>query len=151
PGTVALLHRLRAGGVPVGLVSASRNAVTLLAEIGLEAAFDVIIDGQVAGDMGLPGKPDPAMFLEAAQRLRVPPQRVAVIEDAVSGVRAARNGGFGLVVGIDRTGDREQLEDAGAHVVLADVSQLDLGASRTDPWTLSYEGFDPAHEGHREV
>lgn len=151
PGTVALLQRLRAGGVPVGLVSASRNATTLLAEIGLDTAFDVIIDGQVAGDLGLAGKPDPAMFLEAAHRLGVAPDQVAVIEDAVSGVRAARNGGFGLVVGIDRTGKREQLEDAGAHVVLSDVSQLDLGASRTDPWMLSYEGFDPAHEGHREV
>lgn len=151
PGTVALLERLRAGGVPVGLVTASRNAIMLLADLGLEAAFDVIVDGQVAGDLGLPGKPDPAMFLEAAQRLGVPPHRVAVIEDAVAGVRAARSGGFGLVVGIDRTGDREQLEDAGADVVLADVSQLDLGASRTDPWTLSYEGFDPAHEGHRET
>ena len=151
PGTVALLERLRAGGVPVGLVTASRNAITLLAELGLEAAFDAIVDGQVAADLGLPGKPDPAMFLEAAHRLGVPPERVAVIEDAVSGVRAGRSGGFGLVVGIDRTGDRERLEDAGADVVLADVSQLDLGASRTDPWTLSYEGFDPAHEGHRET
>lgn len=151
PGTVALLGRLRAGGVPVGLVTASRNAIALLADVRLEPAFDVIVDGQVAGDLGLAGKPDPAMFLEAARRLGVPPQRVAVIEDAVSGVRAARSGGFGLVVGIDRTGSREQLEDAGADVVLADVSQLDLGASRTDPWTLSYEGFDPAHEGHRET
>ncbi|WP_405218318.1 beta-phosphoglucomutase family hydrolase [Agrococcus sp. Ld7] len=151
PGTVALLERLRAGGVPVGLVTASRNSSALLADSGLEAAFDVIVDGRVAGDLGLPGKPDPAMFLEAAHRLGVAPQQVAVIEDAVSGVRAARTGGFGLVVGIDRTGDREQLEDAGADVVLGDVSQLDLGASRTDPWTLSYEGFDPAHEGHRET
>jgi len=151
PGTVALLERLRTGGVAVGLVTASRNAIMLLADLGLDGAFDAIVDGRMARELGLPGKPDPAMFLEASRRLGVPPRRVAVIEDAVSGVRAARSGGFGLVVGIDRTGDREQLEDAGADVVLADVSQLDLGASRTDPWTLSYEGFDPAHEGHRET
>ncbi|MCW2134183.1 beta-phosphoglucomutase family hydrolase [Arthrobacter sp. VKM Ac-2550] len=151
PGTVALLERLREAGIPVGLVTASRNAAALLKAAGLEPAFDVIIDGQTAEDQGLPGKPDPAMFLEAARRLGVPPERAAVIEDAVSGVQAGRRGGFGLVVGIDRTGHREQLELAGADVVLGDVGQLDLGASRTDPWTLVYEGFDPAHEGHREA
>ncbi|NMR32490.1 beta-phosphoglucomutase family hydrolase [Crystallibacter degradans] len=151
PGTVALLERLRDGGIPVALVTASRNAQALLEAAGLEPAFDVIVDGQVAADQGLPGKPDPAMFLEAARRLGVPPQRAVVIEDAVSGVQAGRGGGFGLVVGIDRTGYREQLEAAGADIVLGDVGQLDLGASRTDPWTLVYEGFDPAHEGHREA
>ncbi|MFI8414680.1 beta-phosphoglucomutase family hydrolase [Paeniglutamicibacter gangotriensis] len=151
PGTVALLDRLRDGGIPVALVTASRNAQFLLEAAGLAPAFDVIVDGQVAADQGLPGKPDPAMFLEAARRLGVPPGRAVVIEDAVAGVRAGSAGGFGLVVGIDRTGYREQLEAAGADIVLGDVGQLDLGASRTDPWTLVYEGFDPAHEGHREA
>ncbi len=151
PGTVALLERLRAGGIPVGLVTASRNARAALAAAGLEVDFDVIVDGQTAADANLPGKPDPAMFLEAARRLGVPPGAAAVVEDAVAGVRAGRRGGFGLVVGIDRTGNREQLEMAGADVVLGDASELDLGATRTDPWTLVYEGFDPAHEGHREA
>ncbi|MCS5480599.1 beta-phosphoglucomutase family hydrolase [Corynebacterium sp. YIM 101645] len=151
PGAVALLERLRSGGVPVGLVTASRNAHALVEAAGLESAFDVIIDGQVAAEQGLPSKPDPAMFLEAARRLGVSPERAVVIEDAVSGVKAGRDGGFGLVVGIDHAGYREQLEAAGADVVLGDVGQLDLGASRTDPWMLVYEGFDPAHEGHREA
>lgn len=151
PGTVALLERLRDGGIPVGLVTASRNAAALLKASGLDTVFDVIIDGQAAEEKNLPGKPNPAMFLEAARRLGVSPGRCAVIEDAVTGVQAGRRGGFGLVVGIDRIEHREQLERAGAHVVLGDVSQLDLGASRTDPWTLVYDGFDPAHEGHREA
>lgn len=151
PGTVALLERLRGGGIPVGLVTASRNAQALLEAAGLEPAFDVIVDGLVAADQGLPGKPDPAMFLEAARRLGVSPERSVVIEDAVSGVKAGHAGGFGLVVGIDHAGYREQLDAAGADVVLGSVGQLDLGASRTDPWLLVYEGFDPAHEGHREA
>ena len=151
PGTVALLERLRGGGVPVGLVTASRNAQALLEAAGLESAFDVIVDGQVAADQGVPGTPDPAMFLEAARRIGVAPERAVVIEDAVSGVKAGRIGGFGLVVGIDHDGYREHLEAAGADVVLGDVGQLDLGASHTDPWMLVYEGFDPAHEGHREA
>src|SRR5699024_7497018 len=79
------------------------------------------------------------------------PARVAVVEDAASGVQAARAGGFGLVVGVDRTAQRGALEAAGADVVVTDVAELDLGALRTDPWTLVYEGFDPAHEAHREA
>ncbi|HEX6758837.1 MAG TPA: beta-phosphoglucomutase family hydrolase [Propionibacteriaceae bacterium] len=150
-GTVDLLRRLRAGRVPVALVTASRNASELLAAAGLSGVFDVVVDGQDAADADLPGKPDPAMFLEAARRLKVAPTRTAVVEDAVAGVRAARRGDFGLVVGVDQAGQREALEAAGADLVVADVSQLDLGTLRTDPWLLVYEGFDPAHEGHREA
>lgn len=125
---MALLERLRGGGIPVGLVTASRNAQALLEAAGLEPAFDVIVDGLVAADQGLPGKPDPAMFLEAARRLGVSPERSVVIEDA-AGVKAGHAGGFGLVVGIDHAGYQEQLDAAGADVVLGSVGQLDLGAS----------------------
>ena len=151
PGTVGLLNRLRAGSVPVALVTASRNANATLALADLDGLFDVVVDGQDAAVLGLPGKPDPAMFLQAARELGVDPARVAVVEDAVSGVQAARRGGFGLVVGVARAGQRAELEAAGAHIVVQDVAQLDLGALRADPWTVVYEGFDPAHEGHREA
>lgn len=151
PGTVDLLRRLRAGGVPVGLVTASRNSEQVLAAGGLSGLFDVVVDGQQAEDLGLPGKPDPAMFWRAAELLGADPTGVAVVEDAIAGVRAARAGRFGLVVGVDRTDMRAALEAAGADVVVGDVSELDLGALRADPWTLVYEGFDPAHEAHREA
>lgn len=84
PGTTALLSRLRAGGVPVGLVTASRNSRTLLAAAKLAAEFDVVVDGQTAAEKNLPGKPDPAMFLEAARQLGASPERTAVIEDAAA-------------------------------------------------------------------
>lgn len=112
PGSVALLRRLRAGGVPVALVTASRNADALLASAGLRDLFDVVVDGEVAGSLGLRGKPEPDMFLEAARRLGVPPGRTAVVEDAVAGVEAARRGRIGFVVGIDRGGNRALLEGA---------------------------------------
>jgi len=150
-GTVELIRRLRAGGVPVALVTASRNAQALLTSADLQGVFDVVVDGDRAAQLGLAGKPDPAMFLQAARQLGVEPARTAVVEDATSGVAAARRGGFGLVVGVDRAGQRDELEAAGAHVVVADVSQLDLGVLRADPWVLAYDGFDPAHEGHREA
>lgn len=151
PGTVALLERLRAARVPVVLATSSRNASIVLAAAGLSNAFDLVLGGVIAGELGLPGKPDPALFLEVVHRLGIPPARAVVIEDAVAGVEAARRGGFGLVVGIDRADRRAELEEAGADVVLTDVSQLDLGRVITDPWRLVYEGYDPAHEGHREA
>jgi beta-phosphoglucomutase family hydrolase len=152
PGTVALLDRLRSGRVPVVLATSSRNASAVLAAAGLSNAFDLVIDGAVAGELRLAGKPDPALFLEVVHRLGIPPARAVVIEDAVAGVEAAHRGGFGLVVGIDRAdARRSELESAGADVVLNDVGELDLGRVLTDPWRLVYEGYDPAHEGHREA
>ncbi|MFG1798184.1 beta-phosphoglucomutase family hydrolase [Nocardia sp. NPDC049149] len=151
PGTVDLVCRLRAGGVPAGLVTASRNAHAILAAAGLTDLFDVIIDGTVADDLALPGKPDPALFLEAIRRLRVPPARAVVIEDAPAGVAAGVAGGFGLVVGVDRRLHPDGLAAAGAELVVRDVAELDLGVLLTDPWLLSYGGSDSAHEGQREA
>src|SRR3546814_7647905 len=91
------------------------------------------------------------MFLEAARRLAVDPARVAVVEDAVSGVAAARAGEFGLVVGVNRADQRAALEAAGADVVVDDVALLDLGLLRTDPWVLAYAGFDRSEEHTSEL
>lgn len=151
PGTVDLLKRLHAGRVPAILASSSRNARAVLRRAKLLDKFDLIVDGQIAAALRLPGKPDPALFLEAARRIGVPAGRAAVIEDSVAGVRAARAGGFGLVVGIDRVEQRAELEAAGADVVLNDVSEFDIGLVLTQPWLLIYQGMDPAHEGHREA
>lgn len=151
PGTVNLLKRLRAGRVPAVVASSSRNARAVLSRARLLDKFDLIVDGRIAADLRLPGKPDPALFLEAARRIGVPAGRTAVIEDAVAGVRAARAGGFGLVVGIDRGEQRAELEAAGADIVLNDVSEFDIGLVLTQPWLLTYQGMDPAHEGHREA
>ena len=151
PGTVGLLRRLRQASVGTALVSASRDAGDMLAAAGVAELFDVRVDGSDAAALGLPGKPDPALFLEGARRLGVDPGRAVVVEDAIAGVEAGRRGGFGLVVGVDRHGSHRELAAAGADVVVADVGELDLGAVRSDPWVLGYQGFDPAHEGHREA
>ena len=143
PGTVDLLRRLRTGHIPAVLASSSRNARAILERARLLDEFDLIVDGQAAADLHLPGKPDPALFLEAAREIGFPAARVAVIEDAVAGVKAARAGGVGLVVGIDRDGQRAELEAAGADVVLNDVSEFDIGLVLANPWHLTYEGMRP--------
>ncbi|WP_413248727.1 beta-phosphoglucomutase family hydrolase [Sinomonas flava] len=151
PETVDLLTRLRAGHVPAVLATASRNARRVLAAAHLEDAFAAVLDGVEAAALGLPGKPEPDLFLEAARRVGVDPSEAVVIEDSEAGVAAAHRGGFGLVVGIDRAEQRAALEEAGADVVLRDLGELDLGLVLADPLTLVYEGYDASHEGHREA
>jgi HAD superfamily hydrolase (TIGR01509 family) len=122
---VQLIRELRERGVAIGLVSASRNAEEVLAGAGVLELFDARVDGVVSAERGLPGKPDPATFLEAARELNVEPGRAAVVEDALSGVAAGRAGNFGLVVGVARAGQTDALRDAGADVVVADLAELE--------------------------
>lgn len=135
PSTVALIRQVRALGLKTAVVSASRNCQEILETTGFDQLFDVRIDGRDAAALGVPGKPAPDTFLEAAQRLGAAPERIVVIEDAIAGVAAGRAGGFGLVIGIDRTGHAADLEAAGADFVVTDLSQIDLaticGAART--------------------
>lgn len=86
----------------------------------------------MAAELNLPGKPDPATFLEAARRLGVEPARAAVVEDALSGVAAGRAGDFGLVVGIARSGPPEALRNAGADVVVGDLAELEVSRRYTE-------------------
>jgi beta-phosphoglucomutase family hydrolase len=137
--TVALVHALRASGVAIAAISASENAGAVLASAGVADLFDVRVDGIDARQQHLAGKPDPAIFLEAANRLGVEPSRAAVIEDALAGVEAGRAGGFGLVVGVDRAGHAHELRDAGADVVVADLGELGVGPDGA--WQL-IEGGD---------
>jgi beta-phosphoglucomutase family hydrolase len=126
PSTVALVRRLRALGLKTAVVSASRNCQELLQTARLEHLFDARVDGRDAATLALQGKPAPDTFLEAARRLGTSPARMVVVEDAIAGVAAGRGGGFGLVIGVDRTGHSADLEAAGADIVVADLSQLEL-------------------------
>ncbi|HSK14999.1 MAG TPA: beta-phosphoglucomutase family hydrolase [Gaiellaceae bacterium] len=127
PSTVELVRGLEARGIRTAVISASRNTAAVLDAAGLGDLFRTRVDGVDADRLGLPGKPDPAVFLEAARRLGVEPARTAVVEDALAGVEAGRRGGFGLVVGVDRTGQSDALLEHGADVVVADLAELSLG------------------------
>lgn len=85
------------------------------------------MDGGEAARLGLPGKPQPDLFLEAVRRLGVPPGRAAVVEDALAGVEAGRRGGFALVIGVDRAAGPdmgESLLQHGADIVVSDLGEL---------------------------
>jgi beta-phosphoglucomutase family hydrolase len=126
PGSVAFLHRARALGLRTAVVTSSQNRAAVLRAVGLQGAFDAAVDGNTIEERGLAGKPAPDAFLEAARLLAAAPRRAVVIEDAVSGVQAGRRGGFALVVGVDRRGDPRALREAGAHVVVRDLEELEL-------------------------
>ncbi len=131
--TVRLVNDLADAGIGVAVITASRNADAVLAAAGLAGLFAVRVDGTAAASLGLPGKPDPAVFVEAARRLGAGPDRAAVVEDAIAGVEAGRRGGFRLVIGVDRTGHPDPLRAAGADVVVADLAEVvvDPGKDRS--------------------
>lgn len=126
PGAVALLTALRRSGFRVAVVTASRNCEAVLDRAGITDLFDARVDGVTAAELGLTGKPDPAVYLEAAGRLRTSPARSVVFEDALAGVEAGRRGGFGLVVGVSRAGHEEELIQHGADVVVPDLASIDV-------------------------
>jgi alpha,alpha-trehalase len=127
PSTVTLIHELKRAGVRVAIISASRNTTRILEAAGVRDLFEAQVDGEVAAELGLPGKPDPAVFVEAARRVGAAPDRAVVVEDAIAGVEAGRRGGFALVIGVDRGGNREALAAAGADAVVADLAEVRLG------------------------
>lgn len=133
PGSVALVHSLRAAGVRMAVVSSSKNCAAVLRAAGIGDLFDERVDGVVAEQIGLKGKPAPDTYLEGARRLGVEPAGAVVFEDALAGVASGRAGGFGLVVGVDRHGEAAALRDNGADVVVDDLSEVEVVGSPGAP------------------
>ncbi|MEV8150747.1 HAD-IA family hydrolase [Arthrobacter sp. NPDC080031] len=123
-GSVRFIHAALELGLKLAVVSSSRNAPAVLKAAGLDGYFPVVVDGQVAAAVGLPGKPDPATFRYAAELLDVPPAGCVVVEDAVSGVQAGSAGNFRAVIGVDRGAGHQTLLDAGATFVVDDLDDL---------------------------
>src|SRR5665811_1904739 len=124
PGSVAWLRELREMGLGTAVVTSSRNCDIILSAAGIADLFDAQVDGNTAIELGLTGKPAPDIFLEAARRLGAAPARAVVVEDSRAGVEAGRAGGFGLVIGVDRADQADELRQAGADIVVADLAEL---------------------------
>ena len=124
--TVDMIHRFRAGGKRVAVVSASKNCEMVLRKAGLFELFDVMVSGREAAAMSLAGKPAPDTYQKAAELLHVEIARSVVFEDSVTGVQAGKSAGAGCIVGIDRAADAAALTWYGADVVVRDLSELFL-------------------------
>ncbi len=123
-GSVRYIKRVRDAGLRTAVVSSSANTVQVLNVAGIAGLFDARIDGVIAKERGLAGKPAPDTFLAGAQELGVAPAQAAVFEDALAGVEAGRAGHFGRVVGVDRTGQAAELLEHGADIVVKDLAEL---------------------------
>ena len=124
PGSRRYIDAVRSAGLKTAIVSSSANTEAVLAAGGVADLFDVRVDANVAKERGLHGKPAPDTFLEAARMLGVSAADAAVFEDALAGVAAGHAGKFGLVVGVDRAGQADELRKHGADVVVKDLADL---------------------------
>lgn len=128
--TIRYVKAVAEAGYKRAVVSASANTAQILEAAGIAQLFDARVDGVMALERKLSGKPAPDMFLAGAQMLGLEPGRAAVFEDALAGVEAGRAGHFAVVVGVDRVGQADELRQHGADVVVSDVSSLLTGSPR---------------------
>lgn len=124
--TIHLIQVLRRTGVKTAVISASKNTPEVLKAANISELFDAKVDGHDAIRLGLKGKPEPDVFLEAAQQLGSTPKRTVVVEDAIAGVQAGKKGGFGLVIGVDRGHQDKLLKENGADIVVKDLSEVEV-------------------------
>ena len=159
PSTVKLLEQLKRDNIRIGVASSSKNAQSVLEAAGLMHFIETRVDGVVSAEIGLNGKPAPDIFLTAANNLGVDPNLTIVVEDAVSGVQAGKNGNFGLVLGLARENNNEALKANGADIVLNDLEEIsieeinqwfEVGIEK-DNWQLSYNDYKPSKEKSREA
>jgi beta-phosphoglucomutase family hydrolase len=123
-GSVEYLRAAKEAGLRRAVVSASANCQDVLEAAGIADLLEVRVDGIVAREHNLPGKPAPDTFLYGAKLLDTKPANCAVFEDALAGVAAGRAGKFGIVVGVDRAGQADALQKNGADIVVQDLSEL---------------------------
>jgi len=159
PSTVKLLEQLKKDNIRIGVASSSKNAKSVLEAAGLMHFIETRVDGVVSAETGLKGKPEPDIFLTAAKNMGVDINKSIVVEDAVSGVQAGKNGNFGLVLGLAREDNNEALKAAGADIVINDLEEITLDEINAwfsdgiddDNWKLTYSDYKPDKEKSREA
>ncbi|MEE8242214.1 MAG: beta-phosphoglucomutase family hydrolase [candidate division NC10 bacterium] len=123
-GSVALVRHLRSQGIKTAVVTSSHHGGPVVEAAGIADLFDLRVDGNVIDHLKLAGKPAPDAYLKAAEDLGVEPKRAVVVEDALSGVQAGRAGRFGLVIGVARHDNADELRANGADIVVTDLGEM---------------------------
>ncbi len=159
PATVALMKKLRENNIHVGVASSSKNCKAVLEAAHLTHLVETRIDGVVAAEMGLQGKPAPDIFIATANNLGVKPYKTVVVEDASSGVAAGKNGNFGYVLGIAREKNYRNLKINGADEVVFDLEETSI--EKIEQWfasgleksnyEIAYFDYNPKNEHSREA
>jgi beta-phosphoglucomutase family hydrolase len=157
--TIALIKEMKRRDIRIGVASSSKNCLPVLQAAGIENLFETRVDGVESAKLGLKGKPEPDIFTTAADNLGVSNNKTAIVEDAVSGVAAGKKGNFGLVLGLARENNKNELRAAGADIVVSDLEEFGLDEFKAwfnhkvyqDNWTIRYYDFDPGKEKSREA
>ncbi|MCK5534696.1 HAD-IA family hydrolase, partial [bacterium] len=126
PSTIQFIKNLKESGIRVGVASSSRNCETILESVGLEKLFETRVDGVVSAQLKLKGKPEGDIFVKASRNLNAVPSKTVIVEDAISGIQAGRNGGFGLVLGVARNNNESELIENGADIVVSDLAKISM-------------------------
>ena len=157
--SIAFIKKCKKQGIKIGVASSSRNCKLILKLGKIEKYFETRVCGIVSRELNLKGKPDPDIFITAAAQVGLKPGECVVVEDAISGVQAGKNGNFGLTLGIAREIDGATLIKHGADIVVRDMAEISLDkinawfekGIETDGWNLVYDSFDPKDEKLRET
>jgi beta-phosphoglucomutase family hydrolase len=157
--TVKLINNLKSKGIKIAIATSSKNGKLVLKSAKLLNLSKILVDGVVSLKLNLKGKPDPDIFITAAKKLKLKPSECVMVEDAISGVQAGRNGNFGLVLGVSRGTSKEALLANGADIVVGDLSEIRLDdlnnwfskGLEKDKWSLNYYGLDISKESLRET
>jgi HAD superfamily hydrolase (TIGR01509 family) len=146
PDAVRFASALHAAGLRLALASSSKNVAAMLRRLSAPDGRPLlsIFDADLSGTDVPRGKPDPALFLIAAQALKVPPAQCVVVEDAPAGIAAARAGGMASV-GIARLGDEALLQAARADLVVTSLDEVDTAAVPDGKLHARLETARPAH------
>jgi beta-phosphoglucomutase len=145
PDALRFIMAVRAAGIPTAAASSSKNAGLFLRQIRLDTfaeqnglSYDFLrpglsllefFDADISGRDFAQGKPHPEIFLTAAQELGIPAERCFVVEDAVSGIQAAKAGEM-AALGIARANDADALAEADADLVVTTLDDVDIEAVR---------------------
>jgi beta-phosphoglucomutase family hydrolase len=157
--TVELIHALREADIRIGVASSSKNCKPVLEAADLLKYMETRVDGVVSAELGLHGKPEPDIFTTACDNLGVEYHRAVVVEDAVSGVQAGKNGNFGLVIGVAREENVRELQVAGGDIVVEDLGEITMEVLRRwfdaglteKSWHLDYFDYNTEMEKSREA
>ena len=124
--TVDIIKKLKKLGIKLGVASSSKNCKAVLQAVNLLELFDTRVDGVVSAELNLKGKPEPDIFTTACDNLKIAYKKAIIVEDAVSGVQAGAKGNFGLVLGIARENNEDELKKNGADRVINDFSEITI-------------------------
>ncbi|MDN3686688.1 trehalose-phosphatase [Cyclobacterium jeungdonense] len=125
PDTLEMVKKWKKEGIKLAVISASRNCRRILEAADMLRWFDIRIDGEIAREQQIPGKPAPDVFIKAMEDLNADLDRTLIIEDAIAGIKAGKKGGFPVVVGVARNGEDEALRNAGADIVVHELTELE--------------------------